>query len=144
MKKSYTEEFKNYLQKRGMKFTPERKIILDEVFSLRTHFDVERLYKKLHRYAKGISWATIYRTLPLLIESGLVREALRYKEKVSYEHTFGQQHHDHMVCIGCGKIIEFRDERIERLQDKICKKYKFTPVEHRLGIKGYCDKCKSR
>jgi len=137
-------KFRNYLKEKGLKFTPERRIILEGVFSLHEHFDAEQLYEELQEYARNISLATIYRTLPHLVESGLVRETLRYQGKVSYEHVFGHKHHDHMVCLGCGRVIEFRDNRIEKLQDSLCKKYSFKPVEHRLGIKGYCKECISK
>lgn len=138
-----TEEdrFRDYLKKKALKFTPERKLILKEVFSFHKHFNVEELFSRLRKKNKAISRATIYRTLPLLIESGLIREALRCRDRVYYEHVFGHPHHDHLVCIECGKIIEFKNEKLEKLQDGICKKYGFEPIEHRLGIKGYCRRC---
>lgn len=138
---NYRSKFREHLQKKGMKFTPERKTILNEVFSLHSHFDVEKLYERLRRYAKNISMATIYRTLPLLVESGLIKEIFRLEGKISYEHIFGHRHHDHMVCIRCEGVIEFQEEKIEQLQDKICEKHQFMPLEHRLGIRGYCKKC---
>lgn len=131
-------KLKNYLKSRGLRFTPERKIILKKIFSLHEHFDVEKLYEKLN---KQISRATIYRTLSLLVKSGLVKELFRCQEKTSFEHVFGHKHHDHMLCLNCNRIIEFREEKIEKLQKEICKKYNFTPIEHRLTIKGYCKKC---
>jgi len=131
-------KLKNYLKSRGLRFTPERKIILEKIFSLHEHFDVEKLYEKLN---KQISRATIYRTLSLLVKSGLVKELFRCQEKTSFEHVFGHKHHDHMLCLNCNRIIEFREEKIEKLQKEICKKYNFTPIEHRLTIKGYCKKC---
>jgi Fur family ferric uptake transcriptional regulator len=133
--------FKAFLKFRGLKCTPERRRILDAVFSLEGHFDVEELYGLLREKRSGISRATIYRTIPLLIESGMIREALRCRKNVRYEHIFGHKHHDHMVCVGCGKVIEFKDDKIEELQDRMCRLYGFTPIEHRLGIRGYCKKC---
>jgi Fur family ferric uptake transcriptional regulator len=137
----FEERFKNYLKRRGLKFTPERQIILKGVFSIHYHFDVDKLYEILRKQGKTISRATIYRTLPLLVESGLVKEYFHCQGKTSYEHVFGHDHHDHLFCIKCGKIIEFKEKRIERLQDEICKKYEFKSLEHRLSIKGYCKKC---
>jgi len=131
-------KFKTYLKSKKLKFTPEREAILKKVFSLHEHFDVEKLYEKLD---KRISRATIYRTLSLLVKSKLVEELFRCQDKISYEYIFGHKHHDHMLCIKCGKIIEFREEKIEKLQEAVCKKYGFTPVEHRLSIRGYCKEC---
>ena len=131
-------KFRSYLKSKGLKFTPERKAILKKIFSLHEHFDVEKLYEKLD---KRISRATIYRTLSLLVKSKLVEELFRCQDKVSYERIFGHKHHDHMLCINCGKIIEFREEKIEKLQEAVCKKYGFTSVEHKLSIRGYCREC---
>ncbi len=138
---TYEDEFRNYLRKNGLKFTPERTLILKAVFSLRKHFDIDQLWEKLHKKDNRLSRATIYRTLPLLVDCNLIQETLRCQGRVHYEHIFGHKHHDHMVCLICGKIIEFRDEEIERLQKEVCKKHHFKLMEHRLGIRGYCKKC---
>jgi Fur family ferric uptake transcriptional regulator len=134
--------FKGYLERRHLKFTPERKSILEAIFSLHGHFDVELLYRHLEGRGGGISRATLYRTLPLLIDSGLVKEVLRSQNKSHYEHIFGHPHHDHLLCIKCGKIVEFKDDEIERIQDEICERFEFKPLEHRLGIMGYCKECR--
>ncbi len=138
---AYEDEFRIYLRKNGLKFTPERTLILKAVFSLRKHFDIDQLWEKLHKKDNRLSRATIYRTLPLLVDCNLIQETLRCQGRVHYEHIFGHKHHDHMVCLKCGKIIEFRNEEIETLQKEVCKKHHFKPVEHRLGIRGYCKKC---
>lgn len=134
-------EFRNFLKKRQLKFTPERQAILRGIFSLHRHFDVDELYDKLRKDGQNICRATIYRTLPILVQGGFIAETFRCQDKISYEHVFGHEHHDHMLCIKCGKIIEFRNEKIEKLQKGICKQYSFRLVEHRLGIRGYCKKC---
>lgn len=136
------DKFKEYLRSEGLKLTPERQIILKGVSSIHHHFDVEELFERLRKQRKRISRATIYRTLPLLIESKMIKESLRCQDNlIKYEYIFGHEHHDHLICLKCGKVYEFKDEEIERLQEMICKRYKFKPVEHRLGIRGYCRKC---
>ncbi len=135
------DKFKQYLKNRNLKFTPERKDILEAVFSLNSHFDIEQLQQKLKKMNKKISRATVYRTLPLLIESNLIKETLHCQSRVKYERIYGHLPHDHMVCLRCGKIIEFRNEEIEKLQMDTCRDKGFFPVEHRLGIKGYCKEC---
>jgi Fur family ferric uptake transcriptional regulator len=135
-------KFRNYLKQRGLKFTQERCQILEEVFSLHKHFDVEDIYSRLKEKKEPVSRATIYRTFPLLIESGLIKEAFQDERKLHFEHTFGHKHHDHLLCLRCGKIIEFREEKIEKLQELICKKYDFAPMKHRLAIMGYCKECR--
>lgn len=135
------DRFKDHLSSKGLRSTPERKLILEEIFSFHKHFDVEELFQRLRRKGRSVSRATIYRTLPLLIESGLVREALRSQDRIRYEHIFGREHHDHLFCIKCGRVIEFKEKGVEALQDAICKRYWFKSVEHRLGIRGYCKAC---
>ena len=135
------DKFRSYLKEKGLKFTPERETVLREIFSMHRHFDVDSLYLKVRRKDKRLSRATIYRTLPLLVESGLIVETFHCLGKGNYEHIFGHPHHDHMVCIKCNKVIEFRNEKIEKLQEEVCRKYGFKSIEHKLGIKGYCSKC---
>ena len=138
------EKFRYYLKERGLKFTPERDAILKTVFTVHGHFDVEELYKNLSENDKNISRATIYRTIPLLQECNLIQETLYCVGNTKYEYIYEHEHHDHLVCLKCGSIIEFFDGRIEKLQEEICKRYQFNAVEHRLGIKGYCKECQKK
>lgn len=144
MKSNYHDKFRKYLKNKNLKFTPERKHILDTAFSLHQHFDIKELYRKMRRNHKNTSRATLYRTLPLLVDSGLIRETPCSQNRTSYEHIFGHNHHDHLLCIGCGKIIEFSESNIEKLQEAVCRRYSFQPMDHRLGIKGYCKKCQEQ
>jgi Fur family ferric uptake transcriptional regulator len=136
--------FKKYLVGKGLKLTTEREKILGEVFSRHDHFDAEDLFQAFHNRGENVSRATIYRTLPLLVESGLVQEALRCGERVCYEHIYGHKSHGHMICIKCGKIIEFENAKLENIKKEICEKYNFIPAEFRFGIKGYCKKCRRK
>ncbi|MBL7081747.1 MAG: transcriptional repressor [Candidatus Omnitrophica bacterium] len=134
-------KFRDYLKAKGLKFTPERELILETMFSFHGHFDIEQLYDKLHKKNHLLSMATIYRTLPYLINSGLIKEVFRCQNRPQYEKNFGLPHHDHLICVRCGRIIEFKEEEIERLQERVCKRFGFKTVEHRLGIRGYCKNC---
>jgi len=136
--------FRGYLKAKGLKFTPERRLILQGISSLSGHFDIEKVYDKLHRKTGEISLATIYRTLHHLVSSGLIREVMRCQARPQYEKSFGYPHHDHLVCIRCGKIFEFRDDEIEKLQNRLCRRFAFKPTEHRLGIRGYCRGCQGQ
>jgi len=141
---TYKEKFKSFLKERDLKYTPEREEIIEVIIKLQNHFDADDIYNQLKRHKSDVSLATVYRTIPLLIESSLIIETLHCREKILYEKIHNKRHHDHMVCINCGKIIEFYNENVERLQNEICQKYQFTPTEHRLGIKGYCKECKNK
>ena len=135
------QKFEEFLRSKELKYTSERKFIRKAIFSFNKHFDVEELFERLRKQGNNVSRATIYRTIPLLIQSGLITETLHCQDKTSYENIFNKKHHDHLVCVKCGKTIEFFDERIEKLQEEVCRQHNFVPTEHRLGIKGYCEDC---
>lgn len=136
--------FKEFLEKKGLRFTKERAVILKEVFSNHGHFDPDDLLIKMREKGVRVSKASIYRTLPLLLESGLVEEVEKIDKHAHYEHTFGHGHHDHLICIKCGRVISLFSEKLERLQEKLCKKEKFKSITHTLEIRGYCSKCEAK
>jgi Fur family ferric uptake transcriptional regulator len=133
--------FRDYVQSKGLKFTPERQAILNHVFECHGHFEAEELLIDMRKSNKRVSKATIYRTLSLLVNSGLLREVIFGEKHAHYEHVYGHEHHEHLVCIGCGKIIEFTDERIEKFQEEICIANKFKAESHKFQIMGYCVDC---
>ena len=134
-------KFEEFLKSKESKYTSERKLVLKAVVSFHKHFNVDDLFERLSKKGDHLSRATIYRTIPLLLQSGLITEAIRCQDKMSYENIFNEKPHDHLLCVECGKIIEFYNEKIEGLQNEVCKKYDFVPIKHRLGIKGYCKDC---
>ena len=133
--------FRRFLKSEGLRFTPEREIILREAFSLHEHFEAEDLLFRMRQHDLRVSKATVYRTLTLLVQCGLLREVIFGERHSHYEHVLGHRHHDHLICLGCGKIIEFTDETMEKLQQKICEQYRFESLQHRLEITGYCEGC---
>ncbi|MGH9749115.1 MAG: Fur family transcriptional regulator [Candidatus Polarisedimenticolia bacterium] len=136
-------QFGQYLAGLGLKTTPERRAIVSEVLQIEEHFDPEVLESRLRRKGRRVSRATIYRTLEHLINSGLVRKtSLDLEHKITfYENTLVREHHEHMICLGCGGVTEFTSEAIERLQDDVCLKHRFKPVRHTHQIVGFCRKC---
>ena len=134
--------FQNFLGQRGLKLTKERIAVLKEVFSSHIHFEPENLYLRIKDSGSKASRASVYRTLNLLVESGLVEKVTRTEKSNVYEHTFGHTHHDHMICDGCGSIIEFYSEKLENLQKEICLGNGFDGRSHTLEIHGYCVECK--
>lgn len=137
-----SEIFQNFLGERGLKLTKERIAVLREVFSFHEHFDPEHLYLRIKDSGSKASRASVYRTLNLLVESGLVEKVTRTEKSNVYEHTFGHAHHDHMICDGCGSIFEFYSEKLENLQKEICTGNWFDGRSHTLEIRGYCAECK--
>jgi len=139
--KNEEKKFREYLGSKGLKFTPERELILREVFSTHDHFEVDDLFVKLYHKNAHISRATVYRTLNLLVQGGLLRQVISGERHSHYEHILGHRHHDHLVCLRCGKLIEFSNRKIEDLQDEVCKKHNFEPYSHLLQINGFCWDC---
>jgi Fur family transcriptional regulator, ferric uptake regulator len=138
------DHFRGFLKKNGLAFTSARAAILKGIVASRGHFDADALHEQLKRVGESLSCATVYRTLPLFVQSGIIKETLRSKGRARYEPAWGREHHDHLECVACGRIIEFRDDELERLQDKVCQRHSFRPVEHRLGIRGYCSECRKK
>lgn len=136
------EIFREFLYKKGLKFTKERQRILNEVSSLLGHFAPEELLENMRNKKIKVSKASIYRTLPLLVESGLIAEVEKDDRHAHYEHTFGHQHHDHLICVRCGTVIEVFSPKLEAIQDELCRESNFHGRTHTLEIKGYCRNCR--
>lgn len=135
----------DYLSSRALKLTPQRERIFEVVFATHEHFSADTLYGWLARQeGPKVSRATVYRTLALLLEGGFVEGLDAGSGELVYEHVLGHKHHDHMVCIECGRIEEFFDERIEKLQQAACVSKGFELVEHVLRLRGYCKSCSKK
>ncbi len=133
--------FREYLRDRGLKYTPERQHLLREVLSNDEHFEAEQLLIALRQAGKRVAKATVYRTLPLLVNCGIVRQ-IQFGDKLTrYEHTFGQDPHDHMVCRRCRRIIEFDSADVLRLRTVLAAQHKFHAIAHRFQITGLCWEC---
>ncbi len=136
--------FSSFLRDRGQRVTKERTLILQKISSGNGHFDPESLYVQMRETGLKASRASVYRTLNLLHECGLI-ERVRTTDRGSiYESTFGHKHHDHMLCLQCGKVIEFYSEELERLQESICINQGFQGKSHTLEIRGFCRKCRKK
>ena len=134
--------FRNFLTSRGLKFTPERNIILQEAFQRHDHFEAENLLASIKKKGKRTSRATIYRTLELLVKCGLLEVVDFGGNSHHYEHVLGHQHHDHLVCERCGRIIEFTHGQLEKLKEKVCQEMDFDGRSHTLKIFGICERCR--
>jgi len=138
------ERLRNYLKSKGLRKTKQREIIMDEFFRMGEHVTTEELYKKISNKHKEIGYTTVYRTLKLLKESGLATEQIFSDNLTRYEPLSSGDHHDHLICLSCGRITEFEDSRIEKLQEKIAHDHGFKTISHRMELYGYCKKCRSR
>lgn len=136
--------FSDFLRRRGLKTTRERSALFDEIFATHRHFDADDLVGRMRERGKKVSRATVYRTLELLHECGLVNRVRLNDEKYRYERLLVGEHHDHLVCTSCGGVIEFVEPRIEELQETVCRKYGFAATTHSHQIRGICADCQVR
>ena len=120
---------------KGVRLTDQRKIIADIMSSSKDHPDVDELHKRVNKIDKKISIATVYRTVKLFEESGIVEKHDFKGGKARYE-AAPEEHHDHLIDINSGEIIEFVDKDIEILQNKVAKKLGYKLVDHKLELYG--------
>ena len=137
------ELFTNFLKAGGYRITPERYVVLGAVLASKGHFDADELYFRMKSAGHKVSRATVYNTLDLLITCGFISK-YRFAENHSrYEKVFGRPHHDHLICLECGEITEFVNDKISLVQAEICKEKRFRPQSATFQIFGVCVKCQS-
>ena len=138
-------DFLELLKKNGLKSTQQRDAILEAVYEHKGHFSSEELHREVQEQFPHlkVGIATIYRSLGLLEEAGLVTSIALGTEGKRYEYG-RKEHHDHMVCDRCGKLIEFMDEVIEKRQEAIAKEAGFRVTSHSMQIHGICADCRKK
>ena len=141
-KKEEQTVFLEHIQKKGLKRTAQRELILDVFLRTEEHLSSEDLYQLVKKEDPNVGQTTVYRTLKLLSEAGLAREVRFGDGRTHYEHNYKHQHHDHMICSECGRIIEFYSAELEALQDAMAAKHKFEVSQHLLRIIGICAECR--
>jgi Fur family ferric uptake transcriptional regulator len=129
----------DFLSGRNLRLTAQRRAIIESAFSTRQHFTAEQLLDWSRRRDKSVSRATIYRTLPLLTESGLVREMDFGKDHKFYDPNYAEHpRHDHIICEDCEKIVEFESDKLQQLEHEISERLGFSAHAHRLQITAHC------
>ena len=136
-------ECRDLLKRHNLRVTYPRREILNAVLSLkRRHFSAEDIFTYIKRKTRKVSRASTYRIVKLFSQKRLLRPIDLDKGFRMYEATFDNSHHDHLYCLKCGRIIEFKQVQIEKLQAKVCKKFGFSPLNHTLKIAGLCKGCR--
>jgi len=135
------QELNDYMLKRGLRSTEQRRLIIDTFFDVHEHITIDSLLKLVRAVDARVGYATVYRTMKLLSESGVVQEHKFGDGFTRYELSDEDAHHDHLVCLECGKIIEFEEPQIEALQAKIAKRYGFLVRAHKHEMYGLCADC---
>jgi len=134
----------DYMNKHGLRSTEQRRLVTEMFFASSDHLSIEDLLEKVRLEEPKIGYATVYRTLKLLKDCGLAFER-HFGDGVSrYEVAWADEHHDHMICVECEKIVEFEDEAIEELQHKVAASLHFELVRHKLELYGVCADCQAK
>jgi Fur family ferric uptake transcriptional regulator len=137
------QRFVDFLAQKRLRLTAQRRAIVETAFGTRQHFTAEQLLAWSRRRDSSVSRATVYRTLPLLTESGLVREMDFGKDYKFYDPNYAEHpRHNHIICQDCEQIVEFESDKIEQLENEISKRLGFSVKAHRLQITANCEELK--
>jgi Fur family transcriptional regulator, ferric uptake regulator len=137
------ERFAQFLEARGKRLTPQRRLIVEQVFSHHDHFDADELMDHLQPLIaqRKLSRPTIYRTLGELVEADMLR-SMELGGRSIYEHEYGYPSHDHLYCQVCNRLIEFHSEELERIRDAVARQHRFEVLGHRMFVTGVCAECR--
>jgi len=138
------EIFQEHIQKAGLRRTSQRELIMDIFLRTEEHLTSEDLYWLVQKEDPSVGHTTVYRTLKLLTEAGLAREVRFGDNKTYYEHHYNHEHHDHMICTQCGRVLEFYSAELEAMQDQIADNFGFKTTHHSLRLWGICKECRRK
>ncbi len=133
-----------YMVRKGLRSTEQRRLIVETFFHSRAHITIEELLGQVRSADPRVGYATVYRTLKLLAESGVANERHFGDGVTRYEPIHDGEHHDHLICTSCGDIVEFEDDAIEERQDAIAQRYGYVVQSHKHEIYGLCPKCAAK
>jgi Fur family ferric uptake transcriptional regulator len=143
--KPFIRLFGRYLREHGLPVTQQREAVAEVLFSSSSHLSVDDIEQQLRRSGERIGKATIYRTLDLLVKSHLAEEHDFGEGFKRYEHRLSRQPvHEHLICLECGKVIEFRSAEVQEVETRVSAEYGFRPSKHRLEIYGLCSDCQEK
>lgn len=133
-----------FMERRGLRSTEQRRLIIDTLFTAKEHVTIDRLLEQVRVTDPKVGYATVYRTLKLLTESGVAQEHHFGDGHTRYELADSEAHHDHLICVECGSITEFEEPAVEALQDRIASRYGFEIRAHKHELYGVCADCQRK
>lgn len=141
------QKLEQYLSQHGLKMTAQRKIILETMEDIPYHMTLDELLQAVENNGTRVGQATMYRTMKLFVDANIVEEH-RFDDGITrYEISEEGEHHDHLICLSCGQIIEFEDELIERRQHEVAQRFGIRITTHKMELYGYCidtEACQAR
>ena len=142
--KDAKSEFSQFLVAKGLRSTKPRDCVVDVFLRTEKHVTTQELYDLVRKKYPNVGYATVSRTLKLLAESGICRQVDFGDGTARFEHDYGHEHHDHLVCTRCGRFEEIYSRKLEKLQDELVKEYGYVQESHKLNIFGLCPKCQKK
>ena len=133
--------FYQYLAKKGLKRTQQRELILDTFLAGEHHLNVDELIRRVRQIDPTVGYATVYRTVNILLQSGIAQEVQLTDSLRRIEPLYEDEHHDHLICLQCGRTIEFFSGKLEKAQTAAASQHGFRPIRHSLKIYGLCRDC---
>lgn len=130
-----------YMERKGLRSTAQRRLVSDVFFRSRGHLSIDDMLALVRKRDPKVGYATVYRTLKLLVECGLANERQFEDTVTRFEVAHHDSHHDHLICLGCKRIVEFEDSQIEKLQEVVADRFGFALVSHKHELYGLCEKC---
>ncbi|HUK87025.1 MAG TPA: Fur family transcriptional regulator [Terriglobales bacterium] len=138
------EIFHRHLKNVGLKHTGQRDTILRSFLETREHLSTDELHRLVKKKDPRIGFTTVYRTLKLLAECGLASEVAFHDGIARFEHQYNRRSHHHMVCTECGGSVEFFSPEVEKLEQEIGRKYRYSTTRHTFQIYGRCEECRRK
>ena len=137
-------KFEQFVAKRGLRHTAQRQQILQVFLSTERHLTTQDLYDLVRRKDKSIGYATVARAVKLMCESGICRQVDFGDGVQRFEHKYSHEHHDHLICLKCGRFVEIYNKKLEKLQDELVRRHSYVQEYHKLDIFGICPRCRQK
>ncbi|MHC4478054.1 MAG: Fur family transcriptional regulator [Planctomycetota bacterium] len=138
------DRFEQYMAEKGLRHTDQRRQIVQVFLGTERHVTVQQLYDLVRKKYKGIGYATVARTVKLMAESGICRGVDFGDGAQRFEHEFGHEHHDHLICVRCGRFVEIFSKKLETLQAELVEEHGYVQHSHKLDIFGLCPRCRGK
>lgn len=139
---AFQDQLTAYMERKGMRSTSQRRLVSDVFFRTGGHLSIDDMLALVRKHDSKVGYATVYRTLKLLVECGLANER-QFDSVTRFEIAHHDSHHDHLICLECKRIVEFEDSQIEKLQEALARRHGFLLVSHKHELYGLCERCQA-